>query len=99
MSLSSVPYFFATCSGKTNNLRNPKCLSEGPGSFDESEAAARATESGWALGAKSYCPAHRDQIPAATPEGDAVPTRRRRKRTDANTDTEQFGFDSPQGEA
>lgn len=76
MSLSSVPYFFAACSGKTGNLRNPRCLTEGPGSLDESEATEAATAQGWSLGAKNYCPAHRDQAPATSTE-DTSPVKRR----------------------
>lgn len=79
MSLSSVPYFFAACSGKTGNLRNPRCLTEGPGSLDESEATEAAEAQGWTLGTKNYCPAHKDQAPAVSTDETAPATKRRRK--------------------
>lgn len=94
MSLSSVPYFFASCSGKTSNLRNPRCLIEGPGSFDESEAAAQATAEGWALGPKSYCPAHKDQAPAPSPDGDPATTTPARK--SRRKPTPELGLEYPQ---
>lgn len=75
--LSSVPYYFATCSGKTGNLRSPRCLTEGPGSLDESEATEAAEAQGWHLGAKCYCPAHKDQAP---PVSETAPAPKRRRK-------------------
>lgn len=80
MSLTQVPYHFASCAGKTSNLRSPKCQIEGPGSFDENEAADAAVAEGWLLGPKNYCPAHKAQAtPATEPAADKPAGRRRGK--------------------
>lgn len=95
MSLSSVPYFFARCAGKSTNLFDPKCQTLGPGSFDENDASQKAIEQGWILGKNCYCPAHRDQAPATdTTEAPGAPAaggRRSRRKP-----TPEFGLPVPE---
>lgn len=86
MSLSSVPYYFATCAGKNANLRTPRCTIEGPGSFDETEAMSLAVDDGWVFpGRGGYCPAHTAQAPAA--DSAEPPVKRQRRNKSAGPDT------------
>jgi len=85
MSLHNVPYYFATCAGKSGNIFNPRCLTQGPGSFEEVEAIHAAEDLGWKLGKNNYCPAHADQAPAAADDTSPAKPRRSRKATPADT--------------
>ena len=81
MHLSTVPYYFATCSGKVDNLLNPRCQNMGPGSFDEQEATTKAKDEGWveAANGKPYCKTHAGA--AGSGAGEETTASRRRGRT------------------